>query len=469
MTKRPASQELDHDPILAKKFSHLKIDSRTDLASIQNFALSILENRNLAQYVRKLTFTFYHWASYPAQALPYTAMTPEEQEKETRFKAAIEEQKWEEPEATELLKRLMATSPAPGSGFRQRTSHQLFPDAVVALLLPILPNLEYWVVGEIDRPHFVEKAVQRAKDEFFGSISVSRLKIITNTPYSNAAWEDISWGAFEIYANLPSLKSISGKGVGGIGVEDGGQYEAVPRKASAVREIHFKQCEISGACVSKIINFSTALEAFTYRFGGRAGDGGIAGWCSPKIAKDFTPHRLTMRSLNLDVERQLHGSLEQEIQSWVEEMKEEKEDRAADQDSEEEDSDTATLNSADSTKSATNWDEAIKSNPFFPNLTYLRINIKLAVRFAELSGKKTLTEWLPPSLEELEIVGYRHDEEGEMAEVVRRREEILPNLRVLKGVDEYIENGKELVSEDDYVASAASDDEDRVDVSDDSD
>ncbi|KAH6713260.1 hypothetical protein BKA61DRAFT_608808 [Leptodontidium sp. MPI-SDFR-AT-0119] len=467
MSKRPASQELDHDPIQAKKFSHLKIDRRTDLTSIQNFALSILENRNLAQYVRKLTFTFYHSASYPAQALPYTATTPEEQEKETRFKDAIAEQKWEEPEATELLKRLMTTNPPPG--FRQRNSYQLFPDAIVALLLPILPNLKHWIVGEIDRPHFVGKAVQRAKDGIFGSISVTHLKIITNTPFSHAAWEDISWRAFEIYANLPSLKSIRGKGIGGIGVEDGGHYEAVPSKASAVREIHLKQCEISGACVSNVINFSTKLEAFTYRFGGRAGDGGIVGWKSPKIAKALTPHRLTMRSLDLDVERQLHGSLEQEIQSWIEELKGKEEDKLVDQDSDEENSDTETLNSADSTESAMKWEEMVKSNPFFPNLTHLRMSIKLAVRFAELSGKKTLAEWLPSSLEELEVVGYRHHEDGEMAEVVRRREELLPNLKALSGVDEYIENGKELACEDDYVASAGSDDEDHADGSDDSD
>ncbi|KAH7350722.1 hypothetical protein BKA65DRAFT_582727 [Rhexocercosporidium sp. MPI-PUGE-AT-0058] len=246
---------------------------------------------------------------------------------------------------------------------------------------------------------------------------------------------------------------------------------AIPSKASAVREIHLKHCEITGTCVSNIINFSTGWGAFTYRFGGRAGDGGIVEWSSAEIAKSLALHRLTMQLLDLDVECQLHGSLENEIQSRIENLKEE-EDRAADEDLEEENSETETLNSVDSNESTKKWEEIedfTKSNPFFPNLTHLRIGISLALRFVELSGKKILAEWLPPSLEELEIVGYKHHDQDEMTEVLQRREDHLPNLKVLKGVDEYIEHAKELACEDEYVASAGSADEDEVNDLDDSD
>jgi hypothetical protein len=40
-------------------------------------------------------------------------------------------------------------------------------------------------------------------------------------------------------------------------------------------------------------------------------------------------------------------------------------------------------------------------------MTHLRIGIQLALRFAQLSDKKTIAEWLPIGLKELEIIGYR--------------------------------------------------------------
>ena len=452
MSKRPASQELEHDPILAKRVSHFKVDQLVDMASVQDLALAILEDRSLVQYVRKVTLTYQYGPARLDQALPYTANTPEEKEKEEMFKAAIAEQKWEEPDATELLKRLMTIE------YQGMGSLDLFPDAVVALLLPILPNVEQWTVGEIDWPYFVGRAIQRAKDGIFGSISVTRLKIKPNCPFSDAAWDEISWDAFAIYANLPLLRVITSKGVGGLGIEDGGRYEVIPRKVSAVREIHLKKCEISGTCVSNIINFSTGLEAFSYQFGGRAGDGGIVGWDSPRVAQALTSHRLTMRRMDIDVENQSHGSLQDEMGYWLQELKEHEQDKDSDNDQEDEESDTETLNSEDSKKEVDKWEKLTKSEPYFPNLTHLRIGIKLAGKFAELCGK-TLAEWFPATLEELEIVGYRHSETGEMAEVVRRQEELLPKLQLLRGIEDYIECGDQLRSEDDYVTSVASDDE----------
>ena len=251
---------------------------------------------------------------------------------------------------------------------------------------------------------------------------------------------------------------MTSKGVGGQGLEDGGGYEVIPRKVSAVREIHLKKCEISGTCVSNIINFSTGLEAFSYQFGGRAGDGGIVGWESPKVAQALTLHRLTMRRMDIDVENQSNGSLQDEMRHWFRELKEREENKAFENVSRDEECPTEALHPEYSKKEVDKWEKVTKSEPYFPNLTHLRIGIKLAGKFAELSGK-TLAEWFPATLRELEIVGYRHSETGELAELVRRREESLPNLKVLRGVEEYIECGDQLRSEDDYVTSAASDDE----------
>lgn len=433
--------------MIAKKFSHLKITSHNDLASAQDFALSILEDRKLAQYVRHVSLNYRHWGRFPAHALPYTVTTEAELEKEARFKAAIAEQKWEEAEATELLRRLMTTS---SPGFNKPSSFQLFPDAVVALLLPILPNVQKWTAGDIEWPVYVGKAIQRAKDGIFGSISVTHLELLGNTTYSNTAWADYSFPAFKIFQNLLSLRSISGEGIGGIGIEDGGTYHDIPSKASVVSEIHLKDCELSGECLSKIIDFSTGLGAFTYRFGGRTGDGGTAVLYSPELAKALTPHRSTIRSLDIDIDNLLPSSLGEEVQNWERQLKDEKDGETEDED--ERDSDTHTLGSADSKASTKKWEEATKSDPYFPNLTYLRIGIKLASRFAELSGKKSLGEWLPASLEELEIVGYRPQESElimkQVTEVVQQREKLLPNLKVLKGVEEYIESGKELDEEE---------------------
>jgi hypothetical protein len=459
MSKRAASQELDHDPMMAKKFAHLKITSDNDIVPAHDFALSILENRKLAQYVRHVSLNYNHWTPFPVQALSYTVTTEVELENEARFKAAIAEQKWEEAEATELLRRLV--TPSLPRSFNNPSSHQLFPDAVVALLLPILPNVQRWTVGDIDQPTYVGKAIERAKDGIFGSISVTHLELLANAQYSNAAWADYNFPAFKVFQNLLSLESISGKGIGSIGIEDAGSYHDIPSKASVVREIHLKDCELSGACLSKIINFSTGLGAFTYRFGGRSGDGSSGVLYSPQLAKALTPHRSMMRSLDIDIDDLMHQSLAEAIQCWESELKDEEDAKTEGED--EEDSEADTLDSADSKAIAKKWEEATKSEPYFPNLTNLRIGIKLASRFAELSGKKTLAEWLPASLKELEFVGYRPQESDvitqQVTEAVQLRQKLLPNLEVLKGVEEYIENGKELDKEDDYITSDDSVDE----------
>ena len=162
--------------------------------------------------------------------------------------------------------------------------------------------------------------------------------------------------------------------------------------------------------------------------------------------------------MDIDVENQSHGSLQDEMTHWFRELKEHEEKKAFENVPRVKACPTEALHPEYSKKEVDKWEEVTKSEPYFPNLTHLRIGIKLAGKFAELSGK-TLAEWFPATLRELEIVGYRHSETGELAELVRRREELLPNLKVLRGVEEYIECGDQLRSEDDYVTSAASDDE----------
>ena len=457
MSKRPASQELEHDPILARRFSHFKITSHGDLQPAQEFALAILENRKLAQYVRQVTLNYRHWGGFPAKPFPCTATAEAELEKESTFRAAIAAQQWGEEDATELLRRLMTTT---SPGFNQRSSHQLFPDAVVALLLPILPNVQKWSVGDICGPQYVEKVVQRAKDGIFGSISVTHLELIPDTRHSDAAWADYNFSAFKIFQNLPFLQSIMGKGIGGMEIEDGGRYHDIPSKASTLREIHLRDCELSGQCLSKIIGFSTGLRSFTYRFGGRSGDGGTGSLWSPQLAKALTPHRLSMQSLDIDIDSLIHQRLAQELQAWEQNLKDDSETEEGDNS----DSNAETLGSADGlvvVKKAENHIKALESDPYFPNLTHLRIGRKLVSRLVKLSGKKSLAEWLPASLEELVLVGHRPQASGtsrdkQVVEVIERRETLLPNLKMFQGIEEYIENGEELENEDDYAASDAS-------------
>lgn len=216
-----------------------------------------------------------------------------------------------------------------------------------------------------------------------------------------------------------------------------------------------KDCDLGGSCLSKIIGFSRGLTAFTYRFGGRAGDGGTSIVYTPLLARILTPHRLMMRTLDFDNDSLLHESLENGVERWRGELRETR-DKIDEEDEENDtDADSESLNSGDSKASAEELDEAMISEPYFPNLTSLRIGIKLTLRFTRLSGK-TLAEWLPASLEELEFVGYQKpegDSGDEVTKIVQRREELLPNLKMLNGVDQYIENGKELDNEEDYVGS----------------
>lgn len=124
MTKRPASRELIYDPKMARKFSYLRLKSH----DLQDDTLSILENPKLGFYVRYILANEINGGSHESRASKRT--TPEfEQQKENTFRTVIAEQKWDEPDATGLLRRLMENGSALG-------------DAVAALLLPILPNVE---------------------------------------------------------------------------------------------------------------------------------------------------------------------------------------------------------------------------------------------------------------------------------------------------------------------------------------
>jgi hypothetical protein len=213
-------------------------------------------------------------------------------------------------------------------------------DAVVALLLPFLPDVQKWTVGDIVRPAYVGKAIQRAEDGIFGFITVTQLEILADPRYNNAAWADYNFSSFHIFQDLPSSQSISEKGIGGIGIEDAGTHHDISCRASPVREIHLRDCELSCRCLSRIIGFSTGLEAFTYRFGGRAGDGGTASVFLPQLAKALRGHTLMVRSLDIDIDDLLVH------QTWELELNDE-EDAGADHDSKGY-SDTQALESADS-------------------------------------------------------------------------------------------------------------------------
>lgn len=398
-------------------------------------------------------------------SLPHSVTSVVEAAKQERFKAAIAEQDWGEIDSIELLSRLMTTAP---KGFNQPTTYTLFPDAVVALLLPLLPNLETFSVGA-SQLKYVGEVIERAKNGAFGSISISNVELLPDDSIgSDGAWADYDFALFKLFADLPRLRSINGKGIGGEFIEDGGTYHNIPSNASDVREIHLRQCELSGGCLSKIIAFSTGLEAFTYRYGGRAGQGGGTSMLlSPEVAKALTPHRLTLKSLDLDFDNQSWDTLEEEMLQWESQLSEELDQESSTEGGEEEDEPvTVILESAESDldDGAKKLKKEMGNNPYFPHLTHLRIGLRVVSKLMELSGKKSLAEWLPSSLEELEFVDYQpHDTTdiiNQVKDVVERWETLLPALKVLKGIEEYIKSGMELEDEEDYVPSDNSADDD---------
>jgi hypothetical protein len=193
MSKRAASQELDHDPVMAKKFAHLKVTSDNDIVPAHDFALSILENRKLAQYVRHVSLNYNHWAPFLVQALSYKVTTGAELENEARFKAAIAEQKWEEAEATELLRRLItpsfprsSTTPALISYFLMPLwhffcqSYQMFRDGQSVTLISLHMS---------ERPY---------KEQKMASLAPSRSPILSFLPMLSTAMQPGQTTAFQL-------------------------------------------------------------------------------------------------------------------------------------------------------------------------------------------------------------------------------------------------------------------------------
>lgn len=132
--------------------------------------------------------------------------------------------------------------------------------------------------------------------------------------------------------------------------------------ASAVREIHLRDCELSGSCLTTIIEFSTGLEKLTYRFGGREGDGSTGVAEIPQFVRALRAHRLTLRSLDIDIDSIIRGDPSQDLERRREQLKESYDEKDSEcEDGSKGDSDGKSLDSSDSKSEIRKLDEATKS------------------------------------------------------------------------------------------------------------
>lgn len=212
--------------------------------------------------------------------------------------------------------------------------HRLFSDAIVALILPMLPNVDKLTLGDTHRTTYLEQAIKRAKEGISSAISVTYVELFPYDKYDEACYVVCCFPAFRMLQDFPCLIIISGEGIGGSGFDDGCDNDQLPFKTLDVRKICLKDCDMSVDCLSNIINFSTGLTSFTFRYGGCANDpdeGIGARMSSLDLAKALAPHASTLEPLDLDVDSILARDLEQEATLWGAEQKEKADNASEDE------------------------------------------------------------------------------------------------------------------------------------------
>ncbi|KAH6898014.1 hypothetical protein B0T10DRAFT_577479 [Thelonectria olida] len=273
---------------------------------------------------------------------------------------------------------------------------------------------------------------------------------------------------FQYFHRLPAIHSIT---IDGVMEYQAARETFVPRTGN-MRKIQIEHADVSSGMLCIIILIPKALEELRLSLGGLWNpDGGVPMMILRDLGKALLEHRKTLRVLDLDIDYALHNGRV----SWMEEGKDDDESTIMDglMDREDEDYGLEYLrldreSSRDTiqyreTPDARKYGLTIGSLHDFTALTHLSIGMKalMGPRESDLRPPFHLVEQppfrlidaLPPNLEYLCLYGYEKgsnkDLDDHVEELLKKKNERLPRLREIDGIDKVVLDLGSIYSEDD--------------------
>ncbi|KAJ8109268.1 hypothetical protein ONZ43_g6179 [Nemania bipapillata] len=326
--------------------------------------------------------------------------------------------------------------------YRHRT--KLFAQHAAAALLMICPNIEILKFEEGSR--MVEDFLRRNNYGLLASTHLQKLRHVTLIPTTEMILGDERFyisldilALLRLFHRLPAIESVS---TGGVGPDnDGGYVRLFPPATSNLKSIHVGHSLYGADVITTLIRLPKRLEQFTLTTGGRNSlHGGYEIVSARQIGKALYQQRTWLRKIDIDIDEYVNmgGDEDYHIDD------EEEEDEWYQRDME--------ISPGPVTVPKTReYGATIGPMHDFESLTHLSIGIRLLLggryygRSDNVDTPFRLIDALPKSLEYLLIRGYERGTveqyDSQIDELLRLKQDRLPMLAELHGIDETIPIG----------------------------
>ncbi|KAF4453772.1 hypothetical protein F53441_3598 [Fusarium austroafricanum] len=336
-----------------------------------------------------------------------------------------------------------------------------FASAMIILLFALCENISTLYLSEYLYQKSVLDYLLRGN---YGQMTKLPLQKLKNVRFITSPWtDDRYYGTIEILQylqlvhRLPALESVAMDAIQ--------EYQAnrtffVPGTGN-MKRMEITHCDISGPFLAVMLSIPKALEELKLSIGGLwSSDGGQPLIRPFHVGQALYAHRNSLRVLDVD--------LDMAVQDTGDSYWDPKEQDSHDKDEpnwlvndeyDEYGRDRMALDKAISVepeKSDKEYGRTIGSLHDFPHLTHLSIGIITLLGSHEdwevpnrlfKPAPFRLVDGLPSSLEYLCIYGYvqgrNPDVDGHIDELLAQKDEKLPQLKVIKGVDEYLPSSRD--------------------------
>lgn len=350
------------------------------------------------------------------------------------------------------------------SGAEDEQDKRLYDDfasTAAALILSLCPNIATFHLGDVYNELLVEYLL-RSNYGLTPLPALQNLQHVEHYTDDSASMYDMYDGVellghFRYFHRLPRVRSVSMEGVMDYQVD----RETFPPKTSkGIRKLHFGHSDISDEMLATLVRIPTALEELSVSLGGLFHpDSGSAMADPGLLGRALEQHKDTLQVLDLDFGDTLSG--------WMYQASRESRSYSEPDDDDEyyddvEEDEYSALDEADSdgplrptdVKKPQDHDGTILVVRGYSALKKLSVNVEVIVgpTKQEFIDKDTpiqiklarqppfrLIDALPQSLEYLCLYGYEKgavpDLDEHVAELMAKKDERLPKLREIRGVD----------------------------------
>ncbi|KAJ2998408.1 hypothetical protein NUW58_g334 [Xylaria curta] len=433
------------------RYTRIRVHNEGDFNKLYPLILDYIRDPELAFCVKEFVFRSY-WPRYgspSSKGRRPSVWADEENARDISQEHAISQLVTglgiEEPEKCEWIRALTWMKPELIAARGQHSEkaqifyahrNMVFSHYAAALLLIICPNIEILKYEEGSR--VVESVLRRNNYGLLPGAHLQKLRDVTILPTSDDILGDERFytnvdimAMLRLFHRLPAIESMSIDAA--LSENDGGYVQRFPPGTSNLKRVSITHSIYGTDVIGPLIKVPKRLEKFTFTTGGRCNyDGGYTARCAETIGRALYEHRSSLRKIDIDIDEYIGGEeTEEEGQNGKDEWYH--------RDMEISTGPPAT-NRAPNTRE---YGKTIGSMHDFEALTHLSIGIGLLLGVNERGEAPfRLVDALPKSLEYLLIRGYergavaRYD--AQIDELLLLRQDRLPSLKELHGLDETI-------------------------------